>query len=116
MDLAIELVKENDKIKQQALNDLKEFKKQSLQTQAKKGEQLTAMIPAIKEAFTMMRDDNYELVVENDILKEKIGDVDEEWLSISKNKILEKCGDDHKNKVLIERMKKQQAKIKKSLK
>ena len=58
--------------------DLKEFNQQSLTTQAKKGEQLVSMMPAIKKAFNLFGDDIVELSVENDALKNQIGDYDQE--------------------------------------
>ena len=42
------------------------------------------MMPAIKEAFTLMGNDIVDLSTENDALKEKIGDYDEKWLPESK--------------------------------
>ena len=42
----------NDKtVRNDTIQDLKEFNQQSLTTQAKKGEQLVFMMPAIKKAF-----------------------------------------------------------------
>ena len=60
----------NDKIvRSDTIQDLKEFNSQSLTTQAKKGEQLVSMMPAIKKAFNLMGDDIVELSTENDALK-----------------------------------------------
>ena len=65
----------NDKIvRNDTVNDLKEFHNQSLTTQAKKGEQLVSMMPAIKKAFNLLGDDIVHLSTENDALKNKIGD------------------------------------------
>ena len=63
--------------------ELKEFNNQSLVTQAKKGEQLISMMPAIKKAFNLMGDDIIELDAENQTLKNKIGEYDKEWLEES---------------------------------
>ena len=111
MDLAIDLVKGDKTIRDETKQALKEFNEQSLQSQAKQGEQLTSMMPAIKKAFELSRDDNYELVVENTVLRDKIGDVNEAWLDASKKKLLANTGDDEKNKVYLERMKRQHMKL-----
>ena len=42
----------NDKtVRNDTIQDLKDFSQQSLTTQAKKGEQLVSMMPAIKKSF-----------------------------------------------------------------
>ena len=56
------------------LQDLKDFNSQSPTRQAKKGEQLIAMMPAIKKAFSLMGDDIVELSTENETLKKQIND------------------------------------------
>ena len=53
-------------------------------TQAKKGEQLVSMMPAIKKAFNLLGDDIVELSTKNDALKNEIGSYDEKWLEESK--------------------------------
>ena len=64
----------NDKtVRNDTIQDLKEFNSQSLTTQAKKGEQLVSMMPATKKAFNLMGDDIVELSVENKSLKNEIG-------------------------------------------
>ena len=49
--------------------DIEEFRQQSLTTQARKGEPLVSLMPAIKKAFKLLGDDIIELSVENDALK-----------------------------------------------
>ena len=81
----------NDKIvRNDTIQDLKEFNSQSLTTQAKKGEQLVSMMPSIKNDFNLMGDDIVELSTENDASKNKIGSYDERWLEESKLKLLKK--------------------------
>ena len=64
----------NDKtLRNDTVQDLKEFNSQSLATQVKKGEQLVSMMPAIKKVFNLLGDDIVELSTENDALKNKIG-------------------------------------------
>jgi len=84
MDLVIAIVQDDRKVREESKLALIEFKEQSLQSQAQKGEQLTVMMPGINKAAEMLRGDNYELLVENNVLRDKIGDVNEEWLEISK--------------------------------
>ena len=84
----------NDKtVRNDTIQDLKDFNQQSLTTQAKKGEQLVSMMPAIKKAFNLMGDDIIELSTENDALKNKIGSYDERWLEESKAKLLKDIDD-----------------------
>ena len=73
MDLAIQIIANVITVRSDTLKVLKEFNSQSLATQAKEGEQLVSMMPAIKEAFNLMCDDIVELSTENDALKNKIG-------------------------------------------
>ena len=56
-------------VRNDTIQDLKEFNSQSLATQAKKGEELAPMMPAIKEAFDLMGDDIVDLSTKNDALK-----------------------------------------------
>ena len=58
------------------IEDLKEFNSQSLTTQAKKGEQIVSLMPAIKTAFNLLGDDIVEFSTEIDALKYKIGSYD----------------------------------------
>ena len=98
----------NDKtVRNDTIQDLKEFNQQSLTTQAKKGEQLVAMMPAIKIAFDLMGDDIVELSVENESLKNQIGDYDEKWLQESKAKLLKEIDDEKRANLNMSRMKKQ---------
>ena len=97
----------NQKVKNNTIQDLKDFSQQSLSTRAKKGEQLVSMMPAFKEAFTLMGNDIVDLSTENDASKEKIGDYDEKWLQESKEKLLEDIDDEKRANLIMSRMKKQ---------
>ena len=110
MDLAIELVKNDKSVRDNTVLELKEFNNQSLTTQAKKGEQLITMMPAIKKAFNLMGDDIIELDAENQALKNKIGIYDEKWLEESKARLLKQIDDDKRSRIIMERMKKQLSK------
>ena len=100
----------NQKVRNNTIQDLKDFNQQSLSTRAKKGEQLVSMMPAIKEAFTLMGNDIVDLSTENDALKEKIGDYDEKWLHESKEKLLKDIDDEKRANLIMSRMKKQMEK------
>ena len=97
-------------VRDNIIEDLKEFNTRSLNTQAKKGEQLVAMMKAIKKAFNLLGDDIVELSTENDALKNKIGDYDEKWLEESRNKLLKEIDDEKRANLIMSKMKKQMKK------
>ncbi len=59
-----------------------------------------------------MGDEIFDLGVENEALRDKIGEVDEKWLSESKNRIKLSYDDAKKNKFILERMGRQTQKLK----
>ena len=65
------------------------------------------MMPAIKKAFNLMGDDILELSVENESLKNQIGDYDEKWLQESKAKLLKEIDGGNRAKLNMSRIKKQ---------
>ena len=104
-------ISSNDKsVRNDTIEDLKEFNSESLTTQAKKGEQLVLMMPAIKKAFSLLGDDIIELSTENDALKNKIGSYDDKCLEESKNKMLEQIDDEKRATWIMFRLKKQMEK------
>ena len=107
MGLAIQLISTDQTIRHNTMEDLKDFNQQSLSTQAKKGEQLTAMMPAIKKAFNVLGDDTIELSTENDVLKNQIGEYDQKWLEESKAKLLKDINDEKRANLIMSSMKKQ---------
>jgi hypothetical protein len=60
----------------------------------------------------MMGDEIFDLGVENEALRDKIGEVDEKWLSESKNRIKLSYNDAKKNEFILERMRRQTQKLK----
>ena len=101
----------NDKIvRNDIMQDLKDFNNQYLTTQAKKGEHLVCMMPAIKKAFNLMGDDIVELSVENEFLKNQIGEYDQKWLEESKAKLLKDINGEKRANLIMSRMKKQMEK------
>ena len=103
----MQLISGDKTVRNDTVQDLKDFNNQSLTTQAKKGEQLVSMMPAIKKAFNLMGDDIVELSVENESLKNQIGDNDEKWLQESKAKLLKDINDEKRASIIMSRMKKQ---------
>ena len=61
MDLAIQIIAIDKTVRSDTVQDLGAFNNQSLATQAKKGEQLVSMMPAIKTAFILLGDDIVDL-------------------------------------------------------
>ena len=107
MELAMQIISNDKTVRNDTIQDLKEFSSQSLSTQVKKGEQLVSMMPAIKKAFNLMGDDIVELSTESDALRSKRGYYDENWLQVSENKILKHIDDEKKANLIMSRMKKQ---------
>ena len=110
MELAMQIISNDKSVRNDTIQDLQDFNHQSLTTQAKKGEQLVSMMPAIKKAFNLLGDDIVELSTENDALKSKIGSYDEKWLEESKAKLLKQIDDEKRANLIMSRMKKQMEK------
>ena len=72
MNLALQKISTDKTVRNDTIEDLKEFNSQSLTTQAEKGQQLVSMMPAIKKAFKLMEDDIVDLHIENENLKIKL--------------------------------------------
>ena len=106
----MQLISTDQTVRDNTIQDLKDFNQQSLSTQAKKGEQLTSMMPAIKKAFNLLGDDIIELSTENDVLKNQIGEYDQKWLEESKRKPLKDIDDEKRSNLIMSRMKKQMGK------
>ena len=79
MDLAVQVISNDQTVRSNTVQSVKEFNFQSLAKQAKKGEQLVYNTPATKKAFDLMGDDIVELSIENESLKNKIGSYDKKW-------------------------------------
>ena len=107
MELAIQLISNDKTIRKDTVQDLKEFNQQSLTTQAKKGEQIVSMMPAIKKGFNLLADDIVKLHTENEALKNQIGDYGQKWLEESKSKLLKQIDDEKRANLIKSRMKKQ---------
>ena len=80
MDLAKQNISNDKTFRNDTIQDLKKCISPSLSSQAKKGQHLTSMMPAIKKVSNLMGDGIVELHTENESLKNRIGSYDEKWL------------------------------------
>ena len=106
----MQIISTDQTVRNNTIEYLKEINSQSLATQAKKGEQLVTMMPAIRKAFILLGDGIVDLSTENDALKNKIGDYDDKWLEESKAKLLKDINDEKRANLIMSRMKKQRNK------
>ena len=113
MELALQITSTDKTVRNDTIQDLKDFNQQSLTTQARKGEQFVSMMPANKKAFNLMGHDIVKLNVENESLKNQIGDYDEKWLQESKAKLLNDIDDEKRANLIMSRMDKQMNKFSK---
>ena len=107
MQPATQIISNDKTVRNDTKQDLKEYNSQSLATQAKKGEQRGGLMSAFKKAFNLLGDDKIDLSTENDALKNKIGDYDEEWLQESKDKLLKQTDGEKRATLIMSRVKKQ---------
>ena len=107
MELAMQIISYDQTVRNDTIEDLKEFKSQSLSTESKRREELVSMMPAIKKAFNLLGDDIVDLSTENDALKNQIGDYDQKWLEESKSKLIKDINDEKRANLIMSRMKKQ---------
>ena len=103
----MQTISNDQTVRSNTVQDLKEFNSQSLVTQAKKGEQLVPMMPAIKKAFHLMGKDVVELSTEIEALKNQIDDYDGKVLAETKTKLLKQIDDEKRASLIKSRMKKQ---------
>ena len=112
MELAMQIISNDKTVRNDTVQDLKEFNSQSLATEAKKGEQLVSIMPALKKAFNLIGDVIVELSTKNDAVKNKIGCYAEKWLEESKARLLQQIDDEKRANLITSRMKKQMNKKK----
>ena len=102
----MQILSKDKTLRGDTIQDLKDFNSQSLTTQAKKGEQLVSLMPAIKKAFNLMGDKIVELHTETQSLKNKLGSYDEKWLEESKARLSQRIDDEKRANLIMLRMKK----------
>ena len=103
----MQIISTDKTVRNDTIQDLKDFSNQSLTTQAKKREQLFCMMAAFKKAFNFLGDNMVELFTENDALKNKIGSYDEKWSEKFKAKLLKQIDDGKRTNLIMSRKKKQ---------
>ena len=106
----MQVISTDKTVRNDTIQDLKEFNPQRLTTQAEKGEQLVSMMPAIEESFNLLGDDIVELSTENDSLKNKTAFYDEKWLEESKTRLLQQIDEEKRANLIMSRMKTQMEK------
>ena len=94
MELALQIISNDQTVRSDTTEVLKDSNSQTLATEDKKGEKLVSMMHASKKAFISLGDDIVDLSTENGSLKNKIGTYDEEWLEQSKAKLLKQIDDE----------------------
>ena len=102
----MQIISTDKTVRNDTIQDLKEFNNESLTTKAKKGEQLVFLMPAIKIAFVLMGDDIVELHRENESLKNKFGSYDDKRLEESKTSLLQQIDDETRANLIMSRKKK----------
>ena len=107
MELAMQIISLDKTVGNDTIQGLKEFNSKSPTTQAKEGEQLVSMMPAIKKAFNLMGDDIVDLSTENDALKKKIGFYDKKWREESRAKLMKQIDDEESSNLIMSGKKKQ---------
>ena len=68
MDLALQIISNDNTVRSKRVQDLKDFNSESLATQAKKSEQVVSMMPANGSTFVLKGDDVVEVSAENHFL------------------------------------------------
>ena len=89
----MQIISTDKTVRNDTIQDLKDFNNQSLTTQTIKGEQLVSMMPAIKKTFNLLGDVIIKLSTENDALKNKLGSYGEKCLEESEAKLLKQIDD-----------------------
>ena len=67
MESAMQIISNDKTVRSDTIQDLKDFISQSLTTQAKKGEQIISIMPAIKKAFDLMCDGRVDLSLKSNL-------------------------------------------------
>ena len=73
----MQIISKNQIVRSNTVQALTEFDSKSLSTQARNGEQLVSMMPAIEKSFDLMGDHIVELTTIEESLKKKKGSHDE---------------------------------------
>ena len=110
MELAMQIISNDETVKSDTVQDLKKFNNQSLRKRAEKGEQSVYTMSAIKKHFDPMGDNRVDLSTENAAFKNNIGSYDQRWLEESRAKLLKQIDNEKRANLILSRMKKQKEK------
>ena len=97
----MQIISNDQTVRNNTVQDLKDFNSQSLITQAEKREQFVSMMPAVKKASDLMVDDIVELFIENEWQKNKTGSYDDKWLEESKANLLKQIDDEKRANLFV---------------
>ena len=89
----MQIISNDQTVKNDTIQGLKDFNSQSLATQVKKGEELVSMMPAIKKVSDLMGDDIVDLSTKNKTSKNQTGDYDRKWSEKAKPRPLQEIND-----------------------
>ena len=103
----MQLISNDKTVRNDTIQDLREYNNPALATQAKKREQLVSIMSANKKAFNLLDDDIVELSTKNDALKNKIGSYYEKWLEESEGKLIKQIDHERGANLILSRMTKQ---------
>ena len=106
----MQIISNDQTVRKDTVQDLKEFNPESLATQAIKGRQLVSTMPVFKKAFDLMGDHIVELSRENETLKKEIGSYHQQLWDESKAKLLKQIYDEKRGFLIMSRMQKQMKK------
>ena len=107
MELAMQIISIEKTVRSNTVQDLIDFKSQSLATQVKRAEQLASMMPGIKKAFDFIVGDILDLSTEKEPLQYKLNFYDENWLHQPKANLLKQIHDDKRANLITSRIQKQ---------
>ena len=107
MGSAMQKISTDKTVRSKTVQDLKDFKLQSLIIQAKKGEKLVSMMHAIKRDFNLVGDYIVELHTEDKSSKNETGSYDKKRLEESEARLLQHFEDEKRATLFLFRMKKQ---------
>ena len=93
----MQLISKEETVRIDTVQAFRVFNSQTLATQAKKGEQLVSMMPAINKAFDLLGAAIVQLSTENEVSKNEIGSYDGKMFEDVKTKTLKQMDDEKKN-------------------
>ena len=103
----MQLISNDRTVRNTTVQVLKNFNSRSSATQAKKGKQLTSLMPDIRKAFDFLGNDMVDLPTRNESLKNETASHDGKCSEESKAKLLKQFDDEKGAKWIVSRLEKQ---------